>query len=201
MKYRNTTYCAILAAAFMMPCTAFATIPDCAYHLERAEPGHILTAEQMDINNNCIEELKQQEHVSEILKKIHEYEKIPVNTLQNNLPVHNTTNPINDPSLSAPKIVENIQAPALPTVEIIMEDNGVRKAYLRFENGTTQIVTVGTSIGDGRFVKAITLQGVTILDGKTIHSLGNNVPTHSAPEKSNLGSLPLIPMMNRENIK
>ncbi|AAW59690.1 MULTISPECIES: type IV pilus biogenesis protein PilP [Gluconobacter] len=185
MKRATHTRCCGAAILIFTMASAHAEVPDCATHLQRAAPGQVLTAEQIDLNNNCLQELQQESAAVELRARIADSEKkilgktepvpSPATRTSGGLPLPGfpTVLPPNAPTPVQPRTpTPPVWLP--PRIAMIASDQGRMTASLKMPDGALYDAIKGTVLPDGSTVTAIRADIVYVRHGKDVVPLSND---------------------------
>ena len=181
------------APFFLYPCMAAAIVvassslaqadvPECAYHLERAAPGQVLTADQIDANNNCLKELQQESLATEFRAKIADSERkmkekppaAQAGPTGGTLPLPGFPTLTPPPSLSAPSQPSGPPPYVPPRIAMIVSDGGKLTATLKMNDGAMLDAVKGTTLPDGAVVISLRPDAVYVRHGKDMIALSND---------------------------
>lgn len=183
---------------------ARAEVPDCAYHLERAAPGQVLTAEQIDANNTCLQELQQESAATDLRARIADAERkmrgkseasaVTPSPTAGNLPLPGfpTVLPPSTPVPSAHSSAPQLPAWLPPRIVMIASDRGKMTATLKMPDGSVYDAVKGTALPDGSTVTAIRAESVYIRHDKETVPLANDDGSAQSSQTTPSASLPMV---------
>ena len=183
MSASSFFYPCMAAALVMASCSlAQADVPECAYHLEHAAPGQVLTADQIDANNDCLKELQQESLATELRAKIAESERkmkekpatAQASSTSGTLPLPGFPTLVPPPSLSEPSRKSGPPPYAPPRIAMIVSDGGKLTATLKMNDGAMLEAGKGTTLPDGAVVISLRSDGVYVRHGQDVIPLSND---------------------------